>query len=1248
MWRKIKEIFRMLNETPKDGIYLKNITNSTIKIVSRPSFKVSHNWFADLLAISYDEEIKVKYIPELHQIGDFEINQLQEVLQFEACKIDSLKRIELASSNLRKFKKEYTAFCQNLIDENIKIIDAKHKFIQSIEALNQDFDKVISFLEPLYDALQKEGYYFLGEKKNIPAFPSPINSPINFSYDDWEDFLDTEPLDSQLLLNLSYNLDQVYYEMSGLRGSLAKVCGHCKIIVGNAGTGKTHISAHLVNQLKGNGNYILFFKPKQFNGDNVDLEERILQRLQVPKGYTLTETLRKINQFALTQNKRCFFIIDALNETTKSSIGFSDIWANQLQAFINQIGLFSHLYFICTLRTSYIDNIWSNRPSNLVEIKGFERLPQLHELCKNYFLFYKINVSNFNSADLSVFKIPLLLDLYCRLINEPRIQEVKMKFNMNTYLNIFENYITRVTKEIQNKLSLQKQKPIVAGFSQSSERFFQNNGAILSIDDFSDAFDADDNIKVDSSIARAVLEGYLIFIKDAINNKEIVKHTQQEVGGYLLAKFLVEKFPSAKELLDNAQFREKVIGDNPALHHQLRLDILKFLISINPKLILDLKGKEALSLSWWYLYNGYSSGQGNNIPEHLLKKEHTDIEINNILNVSAFHWLNPDHQFNFHFVAQILERLELWEFDIVWTFYIYKEPDFFFEVVNDNIKKIKDTDEKYDLVVSKFIAFATATTVRELRDIATIYLIEFGKKHPKHLLKLTEYSTRLADEYIYERLASCCYGVSLILQNDKPFVQNVLPEMSGRLFQLQFAENASHPVFNYVVIDSIKHLVDLAVHKGVFSSDSALSKYKFSLPNWIEPTGGQQNLINRSSETSWPDPIGMDFGIYTIPRLIDDEHYSRRKAIANVYKRIFELGYQILAYEKIKDRKFNDFYSGNDIHGIKGKIDRLGKKYSWKGFFDFAGVLLKNGQLDVFNKEAPCRRLSDVDIDISLPSNNYKQNARLYNEDLIVDRETDPEWYKHVKIDSVKSLFEQLIEGSSFIMLYGKINQQINEKYETRSYLIIDSFFIKKNKDFDKVKTAVSNFEYDWNLDTHGSTESFSKTYFGELYWADNMPDNSAMSPIAVPTGKKYIAKVNKSPYVSIISTQNESDLVEKELNDKEFFDWEPTLGEYRWESDSIALKGFSEYYPSVKLGKSLKLAADPLSGKVLAEDLTECFQCIHFDENYFQNDFNYLKSDLVRRYMKENDLALLYQVKQHSYDADLKHNRALKFFILE
>lgn len=1246
MWQKIKELVGMWRR-PKDRIYFKNITNSSIQVLRRASFEVSHEWFESLLAVSYDEEIRAKYIPELHQISDFEINQLKDVLQFENCKLDSLKRIELVSSIFEKFKREYVAFHQNLVAENIKIIDPNHRFIQSIEALNQDFEKVNSVLVSLYNSLQKEGYLFLNKKNCIRDFPSFEYSGIRFSYDDWEKFLDTEPLDSQLLLNLSYNSDQVYYEMSGLKESLTKLSTHCKIIVGNAGTGKTHISAHLVNRLKENGDCVIFFKARQFNDDNVILEARILHCLKVPEGYTLSEILVKINEFASTHNKRCFLIIDALNETTKSSIGFSNIWRDQLQHFINQIGLFSHLYFICTLRTSYIDSIWATKPRNLAEIRGFGRMPQLRELCTKYFGHYRIDVQNLNTADLNAFRTPLLLALYCKLINEDRKNQKEIILNMNTYVKVFEDYVETLINEVKQKLSFQQKAPIKEGFRKSSELFFLNNEATLKIDEFSQAFDGDNRATTATSIASAVLDGYLIFIKDAVNkHDEIVKHTQQEVGGYLISKYLIDKFPSIDKLVQDSLFSEKVTGDNLSLHHQLRLDILKFLISQRPELIPQLRGKEVLSLSWWYLYNGFDIALGNSIPNYLVSEGIKEISIDEIMNVSSIHLFNPDHEFNFLFIAQLLERLDMWEFDTKWTFYIYKEVDFFYETINDNIDKIRNTEE-CNLAIAKFIAFTTATTIRELRDLATIYLIEFGKKHPIHLLDLTEHSASLPDDYIYERLVSCCYGISLILQNEKTFVESILPQIAGRLFQLQFARDAPHPVFNYIVIDSVKHIVDLAVHKGVSPLRDLLQGYQFQLPNWDAPTRQQQRTINKSSRMSWPEPIGMDFGIYTIPRLIDDEHYNTREAIANVYKRIFELGYQILDYNEIRDSEFSNFYFGNKIYGIEGKIDRLGKKYSWKGFFDFAGVLLKNGQLNVFNQEAPYRRLSDVDIDISFPNKEHKLDVRLYKEDLIVEREGNSDWYKHIMIDSVKNLFEQTILDSPHIMLYGKINQQINSEYKTRSYIIIDSFFIKKNSEFDEVKNTVSNYDFNWDLDTHGSTESFSSNYFGELYWADTMPDNIVTSQIAVPTGEKQIIKVNERPYPFLLQ-EDEEYLVDKEVSVNAWFDWEPTLGEYRWESDSILLKGFWEYYPSVKLARSLKLVADPQSGKVLAEDLTECFQCIHFDENYFQNDFNYLKSDLVRKYMVENDLALLYQVKQHSYDVDLKHNRILKFFVLE
>src|SRR5699024_7094914 len=127
-----------------------------------------------------------------------------------------------------------------------------------------------------------------------------------------------------------------------------------------------------------------------------------------------------INNFASKQNKRCFIIIDALNETTKSSIGFSNIWKNHLQEFVNQVCLFSHLYLVCTLRTSYVDRIWDVKPSNISELKGFEKVRDLRLLCTRYFEYYKIKVSNFDTADFNTFKTPLLLDLYCKLINENR------------------------------------------------------------------------------------------------------------------------------------------------------------------------------------------------------------------------------------------------------------------------------------------------------------------------------------------------------------------------------------------------------------------------------------------------------------------------------------------------------------------------------------------------------------------------------------------------------------------------------------------------------------------------------------------------------------------------------------------------------------------------------------------------------------------------------------------------------------
>jgi hypothetical protein len=1043
MFRRIIEIFSVLKNTPRDRYSFKNISNSIIKIISRPDFEVAENWFERLLTISYDKEIKSKYIPKLHEINNFERENLTDIINFQQWKGDYTNQLKICMDYIDSFKDSYRDFFQFLEAEGIKITKADHLYIRQIDELKNNLSTIETELTNLKTFLNAEGYEVLSVKNQLNNVDNPILNIVDFRRNKWSEFLDKEPQEFNILNSVFQYHNQVYHELNSFNGMLHKfkTTSFHKIIAGKAGTGKTHISAYLIEKIGINGDYVLFFKPKQFNGDDVNFDKRLLELLQIPKGYTLNEILEKLNNFAISNNRRCFFIIDALNETTKASIGFSNIWSNNLQEFINQISLFSHLYFICTLRISYIENIWSIRPTSLTEIKGFETIKDLNAACKRYFEYYKIKALNFNTADLSVFRVPLLLDLYCRLINEPRVEQKDISLDMNTYLQIFENYVVSVSTEVQRKLDLQKRKLINVGFSQSADKFFQNNEAVISIDDFSDAFDADDSVTSDSSIARAVLEGYLIFIKDLVNrNDEIVKHTQQEVGGYLLAKNLSEKFPIIVDLLNDKEFDEKVTGNDINKHHQLRLDILKFLIALRPEVISYLKGKESLGLSWWFLYNGFRPEIGGDIPQYLLSENTKDLSLEEILKVSMNHWFNPDNEYNFNFVAKVLEKLVLWEFDLSWSFYIYKEVDLFYELILENTRRIDEFEVDYNKIVAKFIAFSTATNIRELRDLATIYLIKFGKKHPVELLELTEYSINLPDDYIYERLASCCYGVALIFQNDEEFIHNVLPEIARRLFQLQFEEKATHPVFNYIVIDSIKHLIDLAIYKGVFSLNEALreqlNNYQFPVPFvWKDPSEEQRELINKSSEMSWPEPIGMDFGIYTIPRLINSEYSQKREAIANVYKRIFELGYQVSNYIEFKDEQFRDFYFGHQIYGIEGKVDKLGKKYSWKGFFDFAGVLLRNGKLDIYEKYSGkeyYERLSDVDIDICMPSKNYKLTKRLYDQNLIIDRDKNPEWYRDVKIDTITPLFELDFENTSYIMLYGKVEQRIDEEYKTR------------------------------------------------------------------------------------------------------------------------------------------------------------------------------------------------------------------------
>ncbi|WP_367867570.1 hypothetical protein [Pedobacter sp. WC2423] len=1253
-------------EKPKNSVYVTDIHDSTVKVqvtniintIFRRWFRISDKWLEKLSKRFYDEEIQSKYVPELHLSSQFELRNFVDVLSFEHFIEMFQNQVRVCLEYLSKFEGNLGEFDQALAKYSITVINPKNQYIKGISQLKTGIPSYRQLLERLQNQLGQPGFGILSQKNLNNGLGKDFIS-LSYRVESWKEFLSKDFIDSHLLRYLINNYNLFYRNIGELNAMLISMMtsSNHKIISGNAGMGKTHLSAHLYNGLKRKGDYALFFKASVFNGDDVDLEHRLLRLLEVPQGYGFEEVLRKLDGFARSRGRRMFFIFDALNETTKSTIGFSDIWKQHLPRLLTMLEDYPNLYVICTLRTSYIDQIWKPVPRQILELSGFVDQEDVYDACKRYFRYYKIEVLNIDTADLSYFSVPLLLDLFCKMINEKRLKVVQVTLDIKSYLEIFERYIASLTFEVKEKMKLAMATAITDGFSASSKLFMDKTEAVVPVDDFAAAFDKSSIIKRDESIAIAVLEGYLVYIKDiGARRAEVVRHTQQEVGGYLIAKELISQTGSLADLIASDFFLRRIIGSNTADHHQLRLDILKFLIAMQPEVITALESEDAITLAWWYLYNGYDTSTNPQVAEYLVKKAR-EIDTNAMFETTYRKWQSSYTSLDFSFVRKALSDMDQWTLDITWGRFLFQHAGYFQRLVDDNIGDLRE-DKFIDQIrhhnMATVIAFILSTTVTDLRDIASVYLIEYGKRFPLELLQLTQDCSKVSDSYIYQRLVCCCYGVALINQHDKVYVSEYLPIIAKTFYQLQFAPEPASPRYNYIVIDSVKHLLDLASLKKAFevpdSEKKRISLYQFStFSSWLEPSDAQRQSVDRSRETDWPAPIGMDFGIYTIPRLIDRETISQREAIANVLKRVYELGYQEI--QEFRGENFNDFYWGN-LSFNSMKAERLGKKYSWIAFFDYAGYLLLNQkirrpQYDGDNDHI-YDRLSDVNIDPSMPSKKYKEAIRLYDGDLMGDRASSEKWSENEKMDVMPPLFQQIFSSQPHTMLYGKVEGRINEEYKVRSFLLTESFFVKRTPELDLVKANHHNFR-EWKNDIHVHRDYLRHVYFGELFWADNIPETE-METISIPTGKTITRKFKFEPGDMLREFGSRYHQIGEEFEqtgqETIAFQSETTQSEYLWETDSEYFHGFSEYFPSIKMAKRFNLKSVPQTGQIVDEDLKECYKCIDFKDLLYSNQFNYIRNDLLKTYMKENDLSMVYQVKQHSYD-ESSGARHMKFYVL-
>lgn len=1247
------------------GWFQRNTINN-YKIFRRP-FKVNLEWFDKLFIKHFTTDIQAKFIPELFVDQDKgKAESLLNEIYFNSNRISQYENeLEILNKWLEDFPKVYKELKDFLAGENI-LISPNSKQFEQLELLQLRIpsiqETIIKQNKILTDGINSE-------ETSLPEIFFDYQHAIGFDiskieeYDDELKFIDKIPSRAYEVAIVFRRQSEILNQIRTLNSFNVNFFNRIKIIHGKAGMGKSNISAYLTTTLKNKNHPVILVKAKSFSGNPDDFNRIFMDQLLVPNNYTIEEVLERISNYGKKIGKRVVLIFDGLNETTHSNEGFSKIWENSFDVFLELLSNYKYIYFIATLRTSYITRIWNNGniPYENLELTGFKDF-DLRGVIENYFNHYNIEHEDFSEQDIFYFKTPLLVDLYCQMLNPNKENGINAIFGLNGFKDVFERYISNLSEKVRTKLTLGTVDQVKDGIDRCSHKMLENLEANIPVMDFYSQMENQNVVNIGGTIGDEILSEYLIYLDENHNGRDVIIHTQQEVGGYLLAKRLINEYGTIDNVVNADFYKTKIIGNQDPLH-QLKDDILKFLLiesDENSLIYNDIDNPIIKKFTLITLQTEINNQKTEILRNKLNGKIKSKGEVNEILNGFHSYFFAPESPLNFSYIKSQLLLLESDVFEYTWSKFIYQnynEIDSIVANIEDKILLFEELENK-ELFID-FLIWNFETTIRELRDKVYVVLLTFYERHPNLIFdKVIEYSTS-NKPYIHERLLSICYAVCLIHQNDNEFIQSTLKDNIGKIYELQFGKNPKKPVYNYIVIDCIKHMVDFAVYKGVFivNEDELdnFNNYRFELNNWFDLDEADIDNV-REIYLHWtlndkPDPLRGDFVHYTIPRLEERDGKNRLINTAHIYKHIINLGYVAnidgLSKEEVKFRR------GDSIYGVEDKIDRLGKKYSWIAFFDYAGYLLNEGRLDVWRDDDSeygrhYDRLGDVEIEITNPK-PLTFNEKLTDVDLFSHKDTTQNWVYKPMYSSLSNLFVK----DDYTMLSGFINQRETESYDSRSFLLVNSFFIKKDSISDNIEKILYR-EYNWREDIITTNSSLSKVYFGELYWADNIP-SLVLNHKDLPIEENVETERMITPFDIIHHPEKyKKEDLNKSIKEKKkrriSFEFEPTLIDYLWESNSKIIPTVSSTIPNVNIGKQLGLRADVTRLQILDNSNNLAHKSFDFEEGFYAQNFEYLRSDLLLEYMKKNNFILVYQVKQHTYDRNSGDGsgdfRGMQFFL--
>lgn len=1118
--------------------------------------------------------IKDKFIAQLHTDTylDVRIHELLCDYEFSKSFSEQLNKIEDKQDEFKQAvvdleKPKYLQF--NWEDISLSLYSKATQIEDTLSIVFSQLQQAGKLIEDtLLDELRKVTWDNLQELWKICQEYSELAKSLDVSaraYKGPAEYKDNvEGKINQRIFRPTNIIDELYYLLNDAITRLNRINQPDLHIFGRAGTGKTHIAAHIADERLRMDIPAICILGSKFSS-NQPAEQQLKSILDIPPSYSWNDFIQALDAASCAYHTRIPIIIDGLNESTING-RFSEVWHRDMPGLIQEVSGNSNIVLITTCRDTYKSAIWANNdPANINYLTGFNNPRKIVE---KYFAYYRIK-ADLTAAPLHQFHTPIFLRIFCEVHNPTRQEEKTIYVGEHTLYEVFDQYLEKCNYAICKRLDIYYKTPIIGNvLADVAEYIWQHQNNFISLAKLVEIADGQpiDNLQWESTRTKSILDEGLLVCRDWHNGEEFIFFTYQLLGGYVIADYLLNKYGNDRDLIRSIK-PVLFTSDYNALHplHDDICSCISLLLPVKQRAFLHelTNDKKAINYSLRALFE---------ISPDLLTEKCINMVKSTFYsqNRRALFLLakttvgHVNHPLNASFWSKLLKELPMPDRDISWTEYLRKEADYFDEFIEQFETDCKSSDllelESMNRMhlLAEHVQWILTSTVHRIRDKATKALYWYGRRFPDKLFKLTEKSFCINDPYVPERMLAASYGIAMAIQNEKEYAEKLLQKFARILFNFMFAKNAPYSTTHFLMRDYAKRIIDLALlHNNKLLS--APEKKRIIYPFRDGGIRKWGTLKNNGKSTYAMLPGGPDFNNKTVGYLIPDRHDydfdnpEYKKVTSNLLWIINKLGYKSKIFDKI-DKEIAEIDFRNTYWQMgKGKTDRYGKKYCWIAYYEVLGYrhdkgLLKEQWESYFNY----RKRYTVDIDPSFPEKPHAieiiktdyLGKRSMSLSKWIEKSAPPDIRPYLVLDSIQN------EIGPWVLLDGYFDQ-VDVKAKRRIFVFPRGLFIRKTE----VRSAINCLK---NQDLRGRwLPEIPETYYayaGEIPWCETFPYNGEEELVFVISRK--MKKVRSREIIPLKNGKN--------LNINDTLNYNNALNKYK--NKKITQKTFEQFLVKNKI----------------------------------------------------------------------------------